>query len=137
MFQIDPLSLLIGCIAGGVIGIGIKYMLSDINGYNDEPAKVSEDSSIIRFLAEVDKEILRARAKFPDNKHLLGELMEEVGELAKAHLEDESYERKRTEAVQVACVAARIAMDRDGDYEPVERDLIPEAVFCSDRGQTT
>lgn len=68
------------------------------------------------FLANVGDEIVRARKKLPDNRHLLAALMEEVGELAKAHLENEGYDRIYQEAMQVACVAARIATEGDADY---------------------
>ncbi len=67
-----------------------------------------------RFLADVLTEVNRARAKFPGNKHLLAALMEEVGELANALLEEEYGEGVSSadvyrEAVQVAAMAMRIA----------------------------
>jgi len=65
-----------------------------------------------QFLAEVRAEIARARSKFPNNDLTMIALTEEVGELAKALL-DESAERVRSEAVQVAAMAARVAIDGD------------------------
>lgn len=66
-------------------------------------------------LVHIHREVIRARMKHPGNAHLLGALMEEVGELAKELLEgtDNVY----GEAKQVACVAIRIMEEGDGDYE--------------------
>lgn len=64
------------------------------------------------FLAEVKAEILRAQSKFPANSLATIALTEEVGELAKALL-DESPERVRAEAVQVACMAFRAGIEGD------------------------
>lgn len=66
------------------------------------------------FLNDVAIEVKKARAKFPMGRHLLPALMEEVGELANALLEQEyghgvSSEDVYREAVQVATVAMRIA----------------------------
>ena len=71
----------------------------------------------------------RARARFPGNRHLLAALMEELGELASELLqgpptivppsarEDEAHRvRIREEAVQVAALAMRIALEGDADY---------------------
>ena len=70
--------------------------------------------SLDDFLAEVRAEVLRAQAKFPANSLATVALMEEVGELAKALL-DESPERVRAEAVQVACMAFRAGIEGDND----------------------
>ena len=59
-------------------------------------------------MAAVGIEVGRARALFPDNRHLLAALMEEVGELAQALLQSGNGIRARKEAMQVACVAIRI-----------------------------
>lgn len=64
------------------------------------------------FVRAVQFEIQRARAKFPDSQCSVIALMEEVGELAKAVL-DESWERVEEEAVQVAVMAQRVAIDKD------------------------
>lgn len=69
-----------------------------------------------QFLAEVRAEIARARAKFLHNDLTMIALTEEVGELAKALL-DESASRVRSEAVQVAAMAARVAIDGDASAE--------------------
>lgn len=63
-------------------------------------------------LDDVADEIRSAKAKFPANDLLMVALTEEVGELAKALL-DESPERIYAEAIQVACVAVRIATEGD------------------------
>lgn len=64
------------------------------------------------FLQEVRAEIIRAREKFPRNALASVALMEEVGELAKAVL-DETTARARLEAVQVACMAFRVGVEGD------------------------
>jgi hypothetical protein len=68
------------------------------------------------FLAAVLVELKRAREKHPGGKHLCVALGEEVGELHRAHLDDEGQDRIYEEAVQVAVVAARIAIDGDEDF---------------------
>ena len=76
------------------------------------------------FLADVKAEVLRAHAKFPANKLASIALQEEVGELAKAVL-DESPLRVREEAVQVACMAFRVGVegDRSTDEHRARHDL--------------
>lgn len=69
------------------------------------------------LLDALDEEVGRARAKFPANVHLLPALMEEVGELSSALLECEGVARVRAEALQVACVALRIAEEGCAEFE--------------------
>ena len=66
----------------------------------------------LRFLDEVVDEVDRARAKFFSSDGCMTALTEEVGELAKAML-DESQSRIREEAVQVAAMALRVAIEGD------------------------
>lgn len=66
-------------------------------------------------------EVGRARDKFPSNRHLTHALIEEVGELAQAQLQNRSRDEIRREAIQVACVALRIFEEGDPDFV-----LIPE-----------
>lgn len=73
------------------------------------------------FLADVSDEVNKARAKFPRGRHLLAALMEEVGELANALLEQEygngvTSEMVYREAVQVATVAMRIAEEGEDAF---------------------
>lgn len=65
------------------------------------------------FLAAVADELHRARAKHPGDNAIMTVLTEEVGEVAEA-LMDESADRVRQEAVQVAAMAMRLVLD--GDY---------------------
>lgn len=66
-------------------------------------------------LAALEEEITRARAKFPGSDCLLAALLEEVGELADELLMDRvDMTRMRNEALQVACVAVRIAEEIEG-----------------------
>lgn len=64
------------------------------------------------FLRDVEDELAKARAKFPYSGGANTALAEEVGELAKALL-DETPQRIYREAVQVATMAARIALEGD------------------------
>lgn len=73
-------------------------------------------------LIDINTELERARAKFPRNRHLLTALMEEVGKLAKALLQDQGAARVRAEAVQIACLAIRIIEEGDETF----RDLTEE-----------
>lgn len=61
---------------------------------------------------EVLNELYRARNKFPDSDLLMVALTEEVGELAKALL-DEPPHRVHNEAIQVMTVALRIILEGD------------------------
>ena len=65
------------------------------------------------FIADVQAELARARAKFPAPNLNFVALIEEIGELAKAHLE-EGPEELYKEAVQVAVMAARVATEGMG-----------------------
>lgn len=67
-------------------------------------------------LAEVGREVARARAKFPSNEHLLAALVEEVGELAQALLQGQPAPEVVAEAIQVAAVAVRIVEEGDADF---------------------
>lgn len=64
------------------------------------------------FVMLLKTEVERARKKFPDNAGSMCALTEEVGELAKALL-DEDSSRIFAEAVQVACMAFRVANEGD------------------------
>ena len=61
---------------------------------------------------EISDELYVARIKFPQPDGLLAALMEEVGELAKAIM-DEPATNVRAEAIQVAAVAIRLAEEGD------------------------
>lgn len=73
--------------------------------------------SIEIFLAAFKTEIQRAMEKFPQPNASMCALTEEVGELAKAMM-DEPSERVWKEAVQVACMAARVAIEGDPTLDP-------------------
>lgn len=80
----------------------------------------------IMFDADVSAELARARAKFPGNTLQLAALSEEVGELAKALLDHRSgkgtAEEVYAEAVQVAAMACRVAVEGDSTfpYDPAQ-----------------
>ena len=66
-------------------------------------------------LQAIAAEVIRARLKFPRNRHLMTALTEEVGEVAKALLQGD-FEKAEREAIQVACVAVRLIEEGDSDY---------------------
>jgi hypothetical protein len=72
------------------------------------PSKISD----LEFIIKVQEELIRGRAKFPNPQGSMTALTEEVGELAKALL-DEPWERVVEEAVQVAVMAIRVATEGD------------------------
>lgn len=65
-----------------------------------------------KFLRLVYAEVRRAQIKFPGTELVMTALTEEVGELAKALL-DESWENVIKEAIQVAAMAMRVAVEGD------------------------
>lgn len=80
------------------------------------------------FLEETLKEVIRSSQKFPNSDLVFAALIEEVGELGQALLERERHLRdgKRVgkwthanlvaEAVQVAAMACRLAVEGDPHY---------------------
>ena len=84
-----------------------------------------------QFYLDVSVEIVRARKKFPEGRHLLAALFEEVGETANALLERNyltdptirAVDHDRhvwSECVQAAAMAMRLATEGDPEfqYEP-------------------
>ena len=78
-------------------------------------------------------ELKAAREAFPDKTHMLCALVEEVGELAQALMQHDrrqgtSVQEILREAVQVASMAVRIAVEGDDNflYEfPIVEDELP------------
>jgi len=68
------------------------------------PADVMEDLA---------SEVLRARAKFPNHYNLNAALMEEIGELACAQMQQQGSAQIRKEAIQVMATAFRIMTEGD------------------------
>ena len=69
-----------------------------------------------RLADEILAELVRARTQFPGKNVTFAALVEEVGELATATFE-ESRDRVRKEAVQVAVMAMRMALDGDHTFD--------------------
>jgi len=77
-----------------------------------------DQDEIDHFLSNVDAEVARAIEKFPQPNPTLAALTEETGEVAKAllHLREgksKTWEDVYNEAVQVAAMACRIALEGD------------------------
>ena len=73
---------------------------------------------MIQFIADVFDEVGRAVAKFPHPNPTLAALTEETGELARAvlHIREKKSDDWQTvyrEAVQVAAMACRVALEGD------------------------
>lgn len=68
----------------------------------------------------IQRELSRARHLFPSPAGSLAALTEEVGELAKAVL-DESQDRVIAEAVQVAVMAIRVATEGDPTLDEIRK----------------
>lgn len=68
----------------------------------------------------IARELTRARAKFPSPAGSLAALTEEVGELAKAML-DEPRHRVCEEAIQVAVMAIRVATEGDPTLDEIRK----------------
>lgn len=91
----------------------------------DLPFTVSGD-----FHIDVVAETQRARLLFPANKHMLAALVEEVGELSQAMI-DQDFGKKSAldvykEAVQVGAMAARVAIDGDPSFPYRNADIDAE-----------
>jgi len=89
-----------------------------VDTLNDPPSpEPTQPEGEARALAdEILRELVRARTKFPGDNVTMLALMEEVGELAKASFE-ESRDRVRKEAVQVATMAMRVVLDGDSTLD--------------------
>lgn len=86
--------------------------MSTVNNYN--------------FQCDLEGEVSRARSKFPETAMMFAALVEEVGELAQALLHARlgkgTSAEVYAEAVQVACMAMRVATEGDADYPQYEPD---------------
>ena len=80
-----------------------------------------KDDDIKVLVSDILKELQFARTKFPNSRLTTIALTEEVGELAKAVM-DEPAENVRNEAVQVAVMAMRVVLDGDPSVDQVRID---------------
>jgi hypothetical protein len=84
--------------------------------------------NLFDFLANMELEVMRARELFPSNEMLFAAVMEEAGEVARAVIELErngtalakgkpiSIDEFYTECIQLAAMAARLALEGDPLY---------------------
>lgn len=73
-------------------------------------------------MIDLRAELARARAKFPRGEHLVPALMEEIGELARELLQKGNTQHAYKEAIQVACVAIRIASEGCPEFENLDEE---------------
>lgn len=71
------------------------------------------------FILALRMELNRAQKKFPYPNPNLAALMEEVGELAQAFLLNKTPIEIYNEAVQVAAMAARCALEGDPQFKKI------------------
>lgn len=95
----------------GTADSGASFCGFEANGQRLHPAATT--------IADLRAEVVRARRKFPGNRHLLAALVEEVGELAQAYLQRKPASEVRKEAIQIACVALRILEEGDAEFSEV------------------
>lgn len=83
-----------------------------------------------RVLADIEKELSRARSLFPSHEDVLPALTEEVGELNQALIQHKHQPEKNvsdldiyTEAIQVAVMAIRVATEGDPNF-PYNPDAV-------------
>jgi NTP pyrophosphatase (non-canonical NTP hydrolase) len=99
----------------------------------DEQAQerwTSPDGLVIKMITD---ELAAAREAFPGKTHMLAALVEEVGELAQAIMQHDrkqetSVHEVLREAVQVACMAIRVAVEGDDNFLyqfPVVEEELP------------
>ena len=106
--RLDPIPDSLPCIHGSICQ----------HCYPPPDTQSGNGKALARFAAEMLAETLRAQARFPAPNPSLAALTEEVGELAKAIL-DEPSENVYAEAVQVAAMAARCAIEGDPTLDTV------------------
>lgn len=88
------------------------------------------------LLQGIRKEAMQGIESYPDANGLMVALMEEVGELARAMM-SEPRDRVRDEAVQVAALAIRIALEGDPTLDGIrarrnaDTPLLPIPLFKS------
>lgn len=84
-----------------------------------------------KTICAIMMEIQSARTTFPGNEHMMAALTEEVGELAQALINHDRGENTTTsqvfkEAVQVAAMAIRIAVEGDHSFAYESLSVIGE-----------
>lgn len=65
----------------------------------------------------------KAQTKYPGNRNRLDALVEEVGEVATALMDNEGAERVRAECIDVAVTAMRLAIEGDAAYPRQRRGM--------------
>lgn len=110
---------------------GSDLTLCQCTGVDEQAQErwTSPDGLVMNMVRE---ELISAREAFPENTHKLAALVEEVGELAQAMIQHDrklgtSVHEVLREAVQVACMAIRVAVEGDDNFlyqfPIVEEDL--------------
>jgi hypothetical protein len=108
------------------------------------PIRVNRASRDRSFLDNVQSELKSARLQFPTNENQFVALTEEVGELAQALIDQgrgfQSATDVYAEAVQVAAMALRVAVDGDSSFPkylppPMKDRDVDSAVKLSDKAK--
>lgn len=80
-----------------------------------------EQGDEIQLMHEIFDELEKARQKFPGDRVTFAALVEEVGELATALIEEPRKNAKK-EAIQVAVMAMRMVLDGDREFNQWRKD---------------
>jgi NTP pyrophosphatase (non-canonical NTP hydrolase) len=91
--------------------------IREAHGWNQKPII---DFEVENLLLKIKNELKSARTKFPGDRVTMIALVEEVGELAKA-LMDEPSSNIEKEAIQVAVMAIRVALDGDSSVRDLRK----------------
>jgi len=98
----------------GMQAIDVAVLALD---YHEDKLSISHEVTLRPSTVQLLKgEIERGRSKFPKNDLMLPALLEEIGELAEA-VKNENKEEAAKEALQVACIAVRIAEEGDTTFD--------------------
>jgi hypothetical protein len=91
------------------------------------PSDPRYNMALIDMAGNIVKEVHGAIGKFPRNEHMTAALVEEVGELSNALLEhhrgNQPAQNVYTEAVQVAAMAIRLALESSAEFQKYDYDV--------------
>lgn len=85
------------------------------------------DDATSALMNDILYELARAQTRFPESRLTMIALTEEVGELAKAVMDEPEF-RVRAEAIQVAAMAKRIVLGGDQSVDEIRRERLLDRI---------